>query len=132
LIGPLHHAHLSEAEATSSAATASHAAGNRGVEHAPPRAILGALEAAVSSFGASRRQFDPEWAQGVGLSSAFDAGEEGRGSGERRRALCARLGLGRCTGAQLLAALNRYFSLEQVEEALEEVEGAQAQAGASR
>ncbi len=40
----------------------------------------------------------------------------------RRRRLCALLGLGRCTGSQLAAALNQYFSEERVAAALAALE----------
>lgn len=40
----------------------------------------------------------------------------------KRMRLCAALGLGACTGAQLLAALNRYFSPERVAAALAEAD----------
>jgi hypothetical protein len=57
------------------------------------------------------------------LVNAFDGAEGGvvqgpGGAADRRRQLCALLGLGRCSGAQLLTALNRFFDEETVEAAL--------------
>lgn len=122
LIGPLHHAFLSEAEATKTEAQAGsggHDVGNRGVENAAAEAIAVALgDSVFRSFGAGREEFTPEWAQSAGLMNAWDEGP-GAGAAARRRQLCAALGLGHCSGAQLLAALNRYFTMEQVVDELE-------------
>ncbi len=119
-IGPLQHAFVAEGDATAAVDGPIHSAGNRGIEHAPPAVLQAGLEAASRSFGTGRSEFTAEWAQAAGLANAFDADVEGRDdkAPERRRALCALLGLGQCTSAAMLSALNRYFSREQVEQAL--------------
>jgi hypothetical protein len=62
------------------------------------------------------------------LANAFDDADAvvhgPGGAAERRRQLCALLGLGRCSGAQLLAALNRFFDEEAVEAALAQLDTA--------
>jgi len=119
LLGGALHSFVPEEAAVAEAAVRDKEAGNRGIEHAAPEAIREALSSAVASFGAGRDEFSQAWAQSVGLTAAFDSPEHG--SGARRRLLCARLGLGRCTGTQLLSALNRYFTREQVEDSLLEL-----------
>jgi hypothetical protein len=66
-----------------------------------------------------------------GLTAAFDApkGEGGGGGGSglstsaRRAAVCSLLGIGPCTGGQLLTALNAWgFEVADLEAALAEVE----------
>lgn len=60
--------------------------------------------------------------QQLRLVNAFDGAEavvQGPGgAADRRRQLCAQLGLGRCSGAQLLTALNRFFDEATVDAAL--------------
>jgi uncharacterized membrane protein YgcG len=67
-----------------------------------------------------------------GASGGGGSGGGGSGGGSpaaddeprlRRRRLCALLGLGRCSGSQLAAALNKYFSEERVARALAALEG---------
>jgi len=116
------HAFVAEAAGTSaedSARPGGHAAGNRGIEHAPAPAVRAALDAARPSRGPDRRAFSPEWARERGLAGAYEgAPHDGGEAARRRRALCARLGLGACSSAQLLAALNRYFDEAAVEAAI--------------
>lgn len=61
------------------------------------------------------------------LVNAFDEGEAAAvgpgGAAARRRQLCALLGLGRCTGAQLTAMLNRFFDEATVEAAVAQLPG---------
>jgi hypothetical protein len=63
------------------------------------------------------------------LANAFDDADAvvhgPGGAADRRRQLCAILGLGRCSGAQLLAALNKFFDEETVEAALARLATAQ-------
>lgn len=69
-----------------------------------------------------------------GPSAAGDASSVAGGNGgggkraadeprDRRRRLCSLLGLGRCSGSQLAAALNRYFDDERVAAALAQLDG---------
>ena len=119
------HAFVAEADATKGddddGNGGNHAAGNRGIEHAAPSAVRAALAAARPSYAADRRAFTPEWARERGLAGAFDGGapQDNGDAARRRRALCARMGLGRCSVAQLLSALNRYFDEAAVEAAIE-------------
>jgi hypothetical protein len=134
------HAFIPEKDATSAADTASHEAGNRGIEHVVPRGVQLALQAARGSFPADRREFTAAELQERGLANAWNASSSGSGSGSsaaeageseggpegpalRRRRLCALLGLGRCQGSQLLDMLNRYVTRERFEEALAELQG---------
>jgi 5S rRNA maturation endonuclease (ribonuclease M5) len=101
-----------------------HAAGNRGIEHAPPKALKAALEAAMPSHPPGRKAFTPEWAREQGLAGAFEgAPHDGGEAAKRRRALCRALGLGQCSSAQMLSALNRYFDVAVVESAVGELGG---------
>jgi hypothetical protein len=62
------------------------------------------------------------------LANAFDDADAvvhgPGGAADRRRQLCALLGLGRCSGAALLKALNRFFDDETVEAALAQLPNA--------
>jgi 5S rRNA maturation endonuclease (ribonuclease M5) len=132
LIAPLHHAFVPEQQGTSDTDGPLHSAGNRGIEHVVPLGVQRALAAAQPSWPKDRAVWGPEDLQRLQLANAFDAGHEGvvRGPGgaaARRRQLCALLGLGRCTAAQLLGALNRYFSEEQLEAALQQLDAQLAQ-----
>lgn len=125
--GLCHHAFVPEQQGTSTSDSSNHAAGNRGIEHVVPVGVQHALARARPSWPKDRAVWGLEDLQRLQLANAFDAGHEGvvRGPGgaaARRRQLCALLGLGRCTAAQLLAALNRYFSEEDVEAALAQLQ----------
>ncbi|KAI8466147.1 MAG: hypothetical protein J3K34DRAFT_524753 [Monoraphidium minutum] len=141
--GCLLHAFVPEASAVATADGAVHAAGNRGIEHAVPRVLLAALRGAAPSFPPGRAVWDLQRLQELRLARPFDnggalAGEdarEGRGHGgeaprDRRRRLCALLGLGRCSGSQLVAALNRYCDEARVEAALAALDAGAAGGGA--
>lgn len=120
LIGPLKHAFIAEEDCMSAVDGPIHKAGNRGVEHAVPDGIQHALSTAITSFGPCRKEWTLEQLQQLKLVNAFDAPD--RGAATRRRMFCALLGLGDCTGAQLLSALNRYFTLERVQHELAAVQ----------
>jgi hypothetical protein len=69
------HAFVPEAAATKTAAAASggnHDVGNRGIEHAPPKAVKAALDVARPSHPTGRKAFTPEWARERGLAGAFE------------------------------------------------------------
>jgi len=80
-----------------------------------------------------RVEDEEEGGAGEGSSSASASGRSsGDGVGgrkgadeprERRRRLCAMLGLGKCSGTQLAAALNKYFTEERVEAAVTALDG---------
>lgn len=136
----LHHAFVPEQQGTSDVDGPVHAAGNRGIEHVVPVGVQQALTSAKPSWPKERAVWGLADLQRLQLANAFDAGHEGvvRGPGgaaARRRQLCALLGLGKCSAAQLVTALNRFFSEEEVEEALASLEAVeeeqQAGAGAS-
>lgn len=97
-----------------------HAAGNRGIEHVVPTGVQQALAKSIDSYPRDRAVWSLQRLVDLGLANAYDAGElaAGRGAAARRRQLCAVLGLGRCTGAQLVTILNRFFDEETVEAAL--------------
>jgi len=127
LMGPIHHAFVPEQQGTSDTDGPVHAAGNRGIEHVVPVGVQTALADAQRSWPRDRVVWRLEDLQRLGLANAFDAGHEGlvRGAGgaaARRRQLCALLGLGKCSAAQLVTALNRFFSEDQVQAALQEVD----------
>ena len=61
----------------------------------------------------------PSSSLGGGSGGGRRKGDEPR---ERRRRLCALLGLGRCSGSQLVAALNKYFDEGRVAAALAELD----------
>lgn len=131
IMGPLHHAFVPEQQGTSDRNGPVHAAGNRGIEHVVPVGVQQALAAAAPSWPKERAVWGLEDLHRLNLANAYDAGHEGvvRGPGgaaARRRQLCALLGLGRCTAAQLLSALNRFFSEEQLQAALQQLEAAEA------
>jgi 5S rRNA maturation endonuclease (ribonuclease M5) len=119
-IGPLKHAFVPEASATSTSDGQIHAAGNRGIEHVVPEGVQTALEEAVCSFR-GRQEFSAAELQDKRLLNAFDQGkgvpDPEQGVAARRRKLCAYLGLGSCRGKELLAALNRYVLRERFESA---------------
>jgi 5S rRNA maturation endonuclease (ribonuclease M5) len=119
------HAFVPEAAATKTAAAAAggnHDVGNRGIEHAPPKAVKAALDVARPSHPTGRKAFTPEWARERGLAGAFEgAPHDGGDAARRRRDLCRALGLGQCSSAQMLSALNRYFDEDVVESAIEKL-----------
>jgi 5S rRNA maturation endonuclease (ribonuclease M5) len=124
---PLHHAFVPEQQGTSDTDGPVHAAGNRGIEHVVPVGVQQALAVAAPSWPRDRAVWGLADLQRLGLANAFDAGHEGvvRGPGgaaARRRQLCALLGLGRCSAAQLVTALNRFFSEEQLAAALAQLD----------
>jgi 5S rRNA maturation endonuclease (ribonuclease M5) len=137
------HAFVPEASAMASAAGAVHGVGNRGIEHAVPEVLVTAIRLAAPAHERGRAAWDLDRLQALRLARPFDggaaaqgerlqqgaaAGTGGGGGGdeprERRRRLCTLLGLGKCNGAQLAAALNKYFSEERVAAALAAVDGA--------
>jgi hypothetical protein len=126
MIGPLHHAFVPEEQGTSTRDGPVHEAGNRGIEHVVPVGVQLALSEAAPSWPKGRAVWSLEDLQTLQLCNAFDAGQGvAQGSGgaaARRRQLCALLGLGRCTAAQLLAVLNRFFSEERVAAALQQLD----------
>jgi 5S rRNA maturation endonuclease (ribonuclease M5) len=146
------HAFIPEKVATSGADTASHEAGNRGIEHVVPRGVQLALQAARGSFPSDRCEFTAAELQerrlvnawnaassssssssssSAGVEAAGSEGEVEEGAALRRRRLCALLGLGRCQGNQLLDMLNRYVTRERFEEALAELAAGTGPAAAS-
>jgi 5S rRNA maturation endonuclease (ribonuclease M5) len=127
IMGPLHHAFVPEQQGTSDSDGPVHAAGNRGIEHVVPVGVQQALAAAQPSWPRDRAVWGLEDLQRLQLANAFDAGHEGvvRGPGgaaARRRQLCALLGLGKCSAAQLLSTLNRFFSEDQLKAALQQLD----------
>ena len=137
---PIYHAFIPLREATAASDVRQKVAGNVGVEHASPAVLAAALrgarksrpQAAAPSLNgapppsATTGPFTAADLAARGLTAAFDAGEGG-GSGlstsARRSAVCALLGIGPCTGAQLLTALNGWgFQVADLEAALAEVE----------
>lgn len=134
VLGPLLHAFVPEPEGTSALDGAVHTAGNRGVEHVVPTGVQRALTAARLSSPGAVGPWSLERLQAARLANAHDASNSlARGAGgaaARRRALCAQLGLGRCTAAQLVAALNRYFDEEDVSAALVAVDAEAMGSGA--
>ena len=146
------HAFVPEASALAAVDGPVHAAGNRGIEHAVPGVLLAALRAAAPSHPPGRGAWDLPRLQALRLARPFDGGKDaqrehregggvagGSGGGgesgssgtstplvdeprERRRRLCALLGLGKCSGAQLAAALNKYFDEARFEAALAAVD----------
>ncbi|WIA10496.1 hypothetical protein OEZ85_010685 [Tetradesmus obliquus] len=121
-MGPLLHAFVPEPDAAALVDGPVHGIGNRGIEHVVPIGVQQALQAARSSFPAERQVWSMERLQQLRLVNAFDGAEavvQGPGgAADRRRQLCAQLGLGRCSGAQLLTALNRFFDEATVDAAL--------------
>lgn len=118
LIGPLHHAFLPEAAATALTATGFKEAGNIGVEHASPLAIRAALDNVVYSFGPDRKVFSREQLIKLNLMNGLQK-QVTRNVGLRRRLVCALLGVGDCDGSQLVAVLNRWFTVEQFMDAVQ-------------
>lgn len=120
LIGPLSHAFVPEQQSMSTADGPIHSAGNRGIEHVVPIGVQQALATARNSYPRDRLVWSLQRLVELGLANAYDAGESaaGRGAAARRRQLCAVLGLGKCTGAQLVAMLNRFLDEETVDAAL--------------
>lgn len=133
----LHHAFVPEQAGTSDADGPVHAAGNRGIEHVVPLGVQQALAVAAPSWPRDRAVWGLADLQRLALANAFDAGHEGvvRGPGgaaARRRRLGALLGLGRCSAAQLVTALNRFFSEEQLAAALQQLDDTAAAAAAAQ
>lgn len=146
---PVFHAFISVPDATAGAAVRAKAAGNVGVEHAAPAAVAAALagarrarpQAAAPGGGgaagpAPAGPFTADDLVSRGLTAPFNARQPGGGSGEagrpppptttaaRRAAACALLGLGPCTGGQLLTALNAWgFEVADLDAVLAVVDG---------
>lgn len=120
IIGPLYHAFVPEQQGMSTLDGPVHTAGNRGIEHVVPEGVQHALTNKRQSYPADRTVWSMDLLIKMGLANAYDAGElaAGRGAAARRRRLCAVLGLGRCTGSQLVAMLNKFFSVGTVEAAM--------------
>ncbi|KAF8068452.1 DEAH4 [Scenedesmus sp. PABB004] len=129
-IGPLGHAFVPEPAASAAADGPVHAAGNRGIEHVVPLGVQAALARARPAHPPGRDAWSLERLQAARLANAFDGGaERSAGAAARRRALCAALGLGRCSAAQLVAMLNRFFDDAEVEAALAALDAVEAEAG---
>jgi hypothetical protein len=113
VIGPVVHAFVPEPAAVAAVDGLVHEAGNRGIEHVVPAGVQLALAHAKMSYGKGRQVWTIERLQQLQLANAFDASASAAkgkgGAADRRRLLCAMLGLGRCTAAQLVAVLNRFF-----------------------
>jgi 5S rRNA maturation endonuclease (ribonuclease M5) len=115
------HAFVPEASAVALEDGKVHAAGNRGIEHSVPRVLATALRAAAPGHPPGRAVWDLESLHRLRLARPFDGGAQPGAADEpreRRRRLCALLGLGKCSAAQLVAALNKYFDEATVEAAL--------------
>jgi len=93
------------------------------VQHARPGSILAALRRARPS-DAVRATFSSDSLSVLGLTASFDAPSD-HGGAKRRHALCDALGIGRCSGKQILRQLNCYgFTYAEVELALEALDDA--------
>ncbi|GBF98635.1 hypothetical protein Rsub_10824 [Raphidocelis subcapitata] len=132
------HAFVPEASAVALEDGKVHAAGNRGIEHAVPRVLVRALRAAAPGHPPGRAAWDLERLHRLRLARPFDGGGGGDQGAqaeaadeprERRRRLCALLGLGKCSAAQLVVALNKYFDEARVEAALAALDGGQPAGG---
>eukprot|EP00775_Hariotina_reticulata_P007169 gene7169-7383_t len=123
VIGPVVHAFVPEAAAASAVDGLVHEAGNRGIEHVVPAGVQEALAHAKLSYGKGRQVWSLERLQEMQLANAYDGSAtavKGRGgAADRRRRLCAMLGLGRCSAAQLVVVLNRFFDEADVEPLVE-------------
>ncbi|KAF6250726.1 hypothetical protein COO60DRAFT_1465019 [Scenedesmus sp. NREL 46B-D3] len=121
-MGPLLHAFVPEPAAAALVDGPVHGVGNRGIEHVVPVGVQQALKGARLSFAADRQVWGMERLRELRLANAYDDADGvvhgPGGAADRRRQLCALLGLGRCSGAQLLTALNRFFDEETVMAAL--------------
>lgn len=120
-IGPLHHAFIPADQARSYHATTHHDVGNLGVEHAPPAAIADALGWVRFSYGGAREAFSFQDLVDWGLANEAVGPARDPMAPVCRAAVCSALGLGECSGSQLLAALNRYFSVEEVRDVVDRV-----------
>ena len=122
--------HLSSARAD----TATHRAGNVGVEHASAEnlrdAVAGARRAACAggSAGVSRREFTRGDLERWGLCGPSEGAPDPRWSafgrvGERRRLVGEYLGVGECDAKQLVRQLNLFFTRAEVDAALSMLPG---------
>lgn len=122
--------HLSSAKED----TATHRAGNVGVEHASVEnlrnAVAGARRAACAggSAGVSRREFSREDLERWGLCGPNSGAPDPRwsafgGVGERRRLVGEYLGVGECDAKQLVRQLNLFFTRAEAEAALSMLPG---------
>ena len=122
--------HLSSARAD----TATHRAGNVGVEHASAEnlrdAVAGARRAACAggSAGVSRREFTRGDLERWGLCGPSEGAPDPRwsafgGVGERRRLVGEYLGVGECDAKQLVRQLNLFFTRAEVDAALSMLPG---------
>ena len=122
--------HLSSAKEDS----ATHRAGNVGVEHASVEnlrnAVAGARRAACAggSAGVSRNEFTRGDLERWGLCGPSDGAPDPRwsafgGVGERRRLVGEYLGVGECDAKQLVRQLNLFFTRAEVDAALSMLPG---------
>lgn len=122
--------HLSSAKEDS----ATHRAGNVGVEHASVEnlrnAVAGARRAACAggSAGVSRNEFTRGDLERWGLCGPSDGAPDPRwsafgGVGERRRLVGEYLGVGECDAKQLVRQLNLFFTRAEAEAALSMLPG---------
>mmetsp|Transcript_13649 Transcript_13649/g.36910 ORF Transcript_13649/g.36910 Transcript_13649/m.36910 type:complete len:380 (-) Transcript_13649:431-1570(-) len=114
------HAFVPISDAISSVANSRHDVGSVGVENAAPKAILTSLKAAAPSYF-PRQEFSQVELMEAGFINAFNT-KQVHGAKLRREVLCSALGIDSCTGSALITALNRFFTREQYEHAVNKAE----------